>query len=198
VRIGLKGREIPASERPASNLVFLLDVSGSMGTENKLPLVKRAMRLLVEQLTERDRVAIVVYAGDSGTALPSTAGNEHDTIVSAIDKLRAGGSTNGESGLKLAYATAQEHFIRGGTNRVILCTDGDFNVGVTSQDELVRLLEEQAKRGIQLTALGFGMGNYKDSMLEKLADKGDGNYAYIDNRSRGAQGARAATVGGRW
>jgi Ca-activated chloride channel family protein len=180
VRIGLKGRDVPTEDRPASNLVFLLDVSGSMNERNKLPLVKQSMRMLVDQLTERDHVAIVVYAGASGLVLPSTSGNNHDTIIAALDRLEAGGSTNGASGLQLAYETAQQHFVRDGINRVILCTDGDFNVGVTSQDELVRLIEDKAKSGVFLSALGFGMGNYKDATLEKLADKGNGNYAYID------------------
>ncbi len=180
VRIGLKGRDVPTEDRPASNLVFLLDVSGSMNERNKLPLVKHSMRMLVDQLTERDHVAIVVYAGASGLVLPSTSGNNHDTIIAALDRLEAGGSTNGASGLQLAYETAQQHFVRGGINRVILCTDGDFNVGMTSQDELVRLIEDKAKSGVFLSALGFGMGNYKDATLEKLADKGNGNYAYID------------------
>ncbi|HEX4131684.1 MAG TPA: VWA domain-containing protein [Pirellulales bacterium] len=180
VRIGLKGREIDRDVRPASNLVFLVDVSGSMQPENKLPLVKKSLRMLVEQLTERDHVAMVVYAGSSGLVLPSTTGSERATLLGAIDCLESGGSTNGAAGLQLAYNTARDGFIKGGTNRVILCTDGDFNVGITSQDELVRLIETEAKSGVFLSALGFGMGNYKDSTLEKLADKGNGNYAYID------------------
>jgi Ca-activated chloride channel family protein len=181
VRIGLKGREIKQDARPASNLVFLLDVSGSMQPENKLPLVKESMKLLTRQLTENDRVAIAVYAGASGLVLPSTTGDNKETIIAALDQLHAGGSTNGASGIELAYQEATKHFIKGGTNRVILATDGDFNVGVTSQDELVRLIEAKAKSGVFFTALGFGMGNLKDSMLEKLADKGNGNYAYIDD-----------------
>jgi Ca-activated chloride channel family protein len=180
VRVGLKGREIVAEDRPASNIVFLLDVSGSMSDYNKLPLVKQGMRMLTEQLTERDRVAIVVYAGASGMVLPSTTGDHKAKIIGALDQLQAGGSTNGASGLQLAYNVASENMIKGGINRVILCTDGDFNVGVTSQDQLVSMIEEKAKTGVQLSVLGFGMGNYKDSTLEKLADKGDGNYAYID------------------
>ncbi|HEV3339771.1 MAG TPA: von Willebrand factor type A domain-containing protein [Pirellulales bacterium] len=180
LRIGLKGREIPADERPAGNLVFLLDVSGSMDAPNKLPLVKEAMYLLVDKLTENDRVAIVVYAGNSGLVLPPTNGQNKETIRAAISQLVASGSTNGGQGLQMAYDTALAHFIKGGTNRVILATDGDFNVGVVDQNDLVRLIEEKAKSGVFLSALGFGIGNLKDGTLEKLADKGNGNYAYID------------------
>ena len=179
-RIGLEAREIETDKRPLSNLVFLLDVSGSMGDPNKLPLLKRAMKLLVEQLGENDRVAIVVYAGAAGLVLPSTSCDHKEAVLAAVEKLGAGGSTAGGEGLKLAYRVAEEHFIQGGVNRVIIGTDGDFNVGPSSQDELVRLIEEKAKGGVFLTVLGFGMGNYKDSTLEKLADKGNGNYAYID------------------
>ncbi len=180
LRIGLKGREISPGKRPAGNLVFLLDVSGSMADENKLPLVKESMRLLVDQLTESDRVAIVVYAGDTSLILPSTSGDQKEKIRRAIDCLRAGGSTNGASGIQLAYKTARENFMKGGTNRVILATDGDFNVGVSNRGDLTRLIEDQTKSGIYLSALGFGMGNYKDATLELLANKGRGNYAYID------------------
>ncbi|HEV8132822.1 MAG TPA: von Willebrand factor type A domain-containing protein [Acidobacteriota bacterium] len=183
VRIGLKGREIDLNHRPASNLVFLIDVSGSMQPEERLPLLKRAMRLLVEQLTGKDRVAIVVYAGNSGLVLPSTSCSSREPILRALDNLEAGGSTNGGSGIQLAYDTAVANFIKGGTNRVILATDGDFNVGVTNQGDLTRLIQEKAKSGVFLSVLGFGMGNYKDSTLEKLADKGHGNYAYIDTLS---------------
>jgi Ca-activated chloride channel family protein len=151
-----------------------------MRPANKLPLLQQAMRLLVNQLDERDRVAIVVYAGASGLVLPSTTANNRDTILHALDSLNSGGSTNGGAGIQLAYDTAAENFIEGGTNRVILATDGDFNVGTTNQGELIRLIEKRAKGGVFLTVLGFGMGNYKDSTLEKLADKGNGNYAYID------------------
>ncbi|MBI2840392.1 MAG: VWA domain-containing protein [Acidobacteria bacterium] len=182
-RIGLKGREVPVAERPASNLVFLVDVSGSMEPPNKLPLLKRAMSLLVDNLTDRDRVAIVVYAGASGLVLPSTSCEAREEIHRALDRLEAGGSTNGGSGIKLAYDVASECFIDEGINRVILATDGDFNVGVTDQGELTRLIETEAKRGVFLSVLGFGMGNYKDSTLEKLADRGNGNYAYIDTIS---------------
>ncbi len=181
VRIGLRGRDVDLSRRPPSNLVFLLDVSGSMEPANKLPLLKRAFKLLVDELAEQDRVAMVVYAGASGLVLPSTSGDQKQRILDALDDLRAGGSTNGASGIQLAYQTAQQNFIPGGINRVILATDGDFNVGVTSQGELTRLIEQKAKTGVFLSVLGFGMGNYKDSTLEKLADQGNGNYAYIDS-----------------
>jgi len=185
VRIGLKGREIPESERPALNLVFLLDVSGSMNESNKLPLVKESLRLLVEKLKPTDRVAIVVYAGASGLALPSTPGAKKQEILAALDALSAGGSTNGAMGIELAYDIAKAHFVEGGANRVVLCTDGDFNVGVTNQGDLTRLIEEKASSGVFLTVLGFGMGNYKDDTLEKLADKGNGNYGYVDNAAEG-------------
>ncbi len=180
VRIGLKGKQIATEKRPVSNLVFLLDVSGSMNAENKLPLLKSAMKLLVDQLTENDRVAIVVYAGASGMALPPTTADQKQVIVSAIDNLAAGGSTNGGEGIKLAYRLASEHFLTKGTNRVILCTDGDFNVGISDESLLVRLIQEKAKSGVFLSVLGFGDGNLKDSTMEKLADEGNGNYAYID------------------
>ena len=182
VRIGIKGKEIPAAERPATNLVFLLDVSGSMDEPNKLPLVQRSMRMLAEQLDERDRVAIVVYAGSSGLVLPSTSGAQRDHITGALDRLSAGGSTNGGEGIQLAYQVARQNFIKGGINRVILCTDGDFNIGVTDRGQLTRLIEEQAKAkdGVYLSILGFGMGNLKDATMEELTNKGEGNYGYID------------------
>jgi Ca-activated chloride channel family protein len=180
VRVGLKGKVLAAEERPTTNLVFLLDVSGSMTPENKLPLLRQAMKLLANQLGEKDKVAIVVYAGASGLVLPSTGGDNRETILDAVDRLQAGGSTNGGEGIQLAYKTAIENFVKGGVNRVILATDGDFNVGVTNQGDLVRTIEEKAKTGVFLTVLGFGMGNVKDASLEKLADKGNGNYAYID------------------
>jgi Ca-activated chloride channel family protein len=179
-RIGLMGKPIANDKRPPSNLVFLIDVSGSMDQPNKLPLLKQALRLLVEQLGENDRVALVVYAGASGLVLPSTSCRRQPEILSALDQLRAGGSTNGGAGIQLAYDQAVRNFIPNGTNRVILATDGDFNVGVTSQGELIRLIEAQAKSRVFLSVLGFGMGNIKDSTLEKLADKGNGHYAYID------------------
>jgi Ca-activated chloride channel homolog len=181
LRIGLKGREIAPGKRPNSNLVFLIDVSGSMEDWNKLPLVKEAMTLLVDQLTESDRVAIVVYASDTSLFLPSIRGDQKEKLRQAIYRLHAGGSTNGASGIQLAYQTAKENFIPGGVNRVILATDGDFNVGITNRGDLTRLIEEKAQSGIFLSALGFGMGNYKDATLETLANKGRGNYAYIDN-----------------
>jgi Ca-activated chloride channel family protein len=180
VRIGLQGRRVTTENLPPANLVFLLDVSGSMNDPRKLPLVKSAMRTLAEQLTARDRVAIVVYAGTSGLVLPSTPGDRKTDILGAIDDLEAGGSTNGGQGIQLAYRVAQENFIEGGTNRVLLATDGDFNVGVTSEEELVRLVEEKRRGGVFLSVLGFGTGNLKDSQMEKLADRGNGNYAYID------------------
>jgi len=180
-RIGLQGRQVSRGEHRGSNLVFLLDVSGSMRHERKLPLVREALTLLVGQLDGRDQVAIVVYAGASGLVLPSTSGADSASIVDALRDLQAGGSTNGGEGLRLAYKVARDNFIEGGINRVILATDGDFNLGVTSRHELLKLIEQDARDGIFLTALGFGMGNYKDATLETLADKGNGNYAYIDN-----------------
>ncbi|MDP6636537.1 MAG: VWA domain-containing protein [Phycisphaerae bacterium] len=183
VRIALKGRELDPTKRPNSNLVFLLDVSGSMGSPNKLPLVKAAMKMLVEQLGEGDRVAIAVYAGASGLVLDSTSCDRKEAIISALDKLQSGGSTNGGAGIELAYNVAVSNFIKGGTNRVILATDGDFNIGTTNNSELIRLIEKKASSGVFLSVLGFGMGNYKDSRMEKLADKGNGNYAYIDSES---------------
>lgn len=180
-RIGLKGKVIPPGARPPCNLVFLIDVSGSMQPENKLPLLKRAMELLVTQLREDDRVAIAVYAGASGLVLPPTSGDAHRTILEALNNLRSGGSTNGGEGIKLAYNTATESFLKDGVNRVILATDGDFNVGMTDESQLIDLVESKAKTGVFLSVLGFGMGNLKDATLEQLADKGNGNYAYIDD-----------------
>lgn len=179
--IGLQGKQIATDNLPPSNLVFLLDVSGSMDEPNKLPLVKSAFRLLVEQLRERDRVSIVVYAGSAGLVLPSTPGGKKEKILSAIDNLHAGGSTAGGEGIILAYKVAHENFIKNGNNRVILATDGDFNVGASSDAEMESLIEEKRQTGIFLSVLGFGRGNYKDSKMEILADKGNGNYAYIDN-----------------
>src|SRR5688572_24763752 len=179
--IGLHGREIPEADASPRNLVFLIDVSGSMMPPDKLPLVRTAMRMLTDVLTARDRVAIVVYAGASGLVLPSTPGDQKTTVHRAIAELEAGGSTNGGAGIRLAYRIAIEHFIKGGVNRVVLATDGDFNVGVTSQDELVRLIEEERASGVFLSVLGVGTGNLKDSTMEKLADKGNGNYAYLDS-----------------
>jgi Ca-activated chloride channel family protein len=179
--IGLQGKEISDEDSAARNLVFLIDVSGSMMPADKLPLVRTAMGMLTDVLTDRDRVAIVVYAGASGLVLPSTPGDHKVAIHRAIADLEAGGSTNGGAGIKLAYRIAREHFIKGGVNRVVLATDGDFNVGVTSQDELVRLIEAERESGVFLSVLGVGTGNLKDSMMEKLADKGNGNYAYLDS-----------------
>ena len=180
LRIGVKGRSLQ-SERPACNLVFLVDVSGSMIQTNKLPLVKQALKLLVNQLNGRDRIAIVVYAGDSGLALPSTSADQQSVILTAIDSLTSRGSTNGSAGIQLAYDVAENNRKKDGINRVILCTDGDFNVGVTNESDLVELISAKAKSGTFLSVLGFGEGNLKDSTMEKLADRGNGNYAYIDN-----------------
>lgn len=179
--IGLKGKELTAVEAKPSNLVFLIDVSGSMDEPNKLPLLQSAFRMMVNQLKADERIAIVTYAGAAGLVLDSTQGNEKPTILSAIDHLQAGGSTAGGAGIQLAYDVAKRNFIPGGNNRVILATDGDFNVGVSSDSELVRLIEEERDAGIFLTVLGFGTGNYKDAKMEKIADKGNGNYYYIDS-----------------
>lgn len=177
--VGLQGIDIATKDLPPNNLVFLLDVSGSMNSPEKLPLLKSAMRLLVNQLRPEDRVSIVVYAGAAGLVLEPTS--DKGCISEAISMLQSGGSTAGGAGIELAYRTAQKGFIREGNNRVILATDGDFNVGASSDGELVRMIEEKRKSGIFLTVLGFGTGNYKDSRMEKLADKGNGNYAYIDD-----------------
>jgi Ca-activated chloride channel family protein len=194
VQIGLQGRKISPDNAPASNLVFLIDVSGSMDSPDKLPLLVDSLRVLVNQLKPQDRVAIVVYAGSSGLALPSTPAANKGEIISALNNLEAGGSTNGGQGIQLAYRIAQENFINGGNNRVILATDGDFNVGVTGDDELVRLIESRRESGVYLSVLGFGTGNTNDSMMEKLADKGNGNYSYIDseNEARKALGEQVA------
>ncbi|MBC8356321.1 MAG: VWA domain-containing protein [Planctomycetes bacterium] len=181
-RIGLKGREI-LQQRPSSNLVFLLDVSGSMDYANKLPLVKQGLRLLTSQLGENDRVAIVVYAGAAGLVLPPTHGDNKHRILEALDQLHAGGSTNGAQGIQLAYQVAKQNFIKGAVNRVILCSDGDFNVGTTSTGALVRLAEQESKAGVFLSVLGFGMGNHNDAMMEQLSNKANGNYAFIDNEA---------------
>lgn len=181
LRIGLQGKNIPMDHLPASNLVFLIDVSGSMNAENKLPLLKSSFKVLLNQLRPKDRVGIVVYAGSAGMVLPPTSASEKNKIIEALDHLQAGGSTAGGQGIELAYKLAQENFIKGGNNRVVLATDGDFNVGVSSREGLETLIEEKRKTGIFLTCLGYGMGNYKDNKMETLADKGNGNYAYIDN-----------------
>ncbi len=181
LRVGLQARRINVADLPPANLVFLVDVSGSMQSANKLPLVKRSLRMLVTELRDVDRVAMVVYAGSAGLVLESTPGTAKDEILQAIDRLEAGGSTAGGAGIRLAYGVARQHFITGGTNRVILATDGDFNVGAASDADMERLIEAERTHGVFLTVLGFGMGNYKDSKLETLADKGNGNYAYIDD-----------------
>ena len=181
VRIGLQARRVATRDLPPSNLVFLIDVSGSMMTPDKLPLVQQAFRALVRELRPEDRVAIVVYAGAAGLVLPSTPGTEQATILAAIDRLQAGGSTAGGAGLRLAYDVAREHFEAEGNNRVILATDGDFNVGVSSDAEMVRLVEQRREEGTFLTVLGFGTGNLKDSKMEQIADHGNGHYAYIDS-----------------
>ena len=180
VRIGLKGREIAADKRPLTNLVFLIDVSGSMNDLDKLPLLKAGMKLLVDQLGENDRVAIVVYAGNEGLALPSTSCSRKEAILSALEQLQAGGSTNGGRGIQLAYDVAVQNFIKGGVNRVILATDGDFNVGVTEGADLDRLIEAKRQTGVFLSVLGFGQGNVQHQKLESLADKGNGQYGFID------------------
>ncbi|MBU6385609.1 MAG: von Willebrand factor type A domain-containing protein [Planctomycetes bacterium] len=183
VRVALQAKKVASQDRPKSNLVFLIDVSGSMGDANKLPLVKRTLNLLTAQLREQDKVAIVVYAGASGCVLPSTRGAHKDQILASINELQSGGSTNGGSGIELAYKIAKENFIPGGVNRVLLCTDGDFNVGVTGTDALVSMMQEQAKSNIFLTCLGYGIGNYNDSMMEQISDKGNGTYAMVDSES---------------
>ncbi|MGQ1910223.1 YfbK domain-containing protein [Marinifilum sp. RC60d5] len=181
LHIGLQGKKVLNENLPASNLVFLLDVSGSMDASNKLPLLKKAFKLLVNQLRADDKVAIVVYAGNSGLVLPSTSGTKKKDILEALNRLNAGGSTAGTSGLKLAYKVARENFIDGGNNRIIMATDGDFNVGQSSNAELERIIEKEREHGTFISVLGFGMGNYKDDKMEIIADKGNGNYAYIDN-----------------
>lgn len=181
VRIGLKAKEIPTDKLPVSNLVFLIDVSGSMYGPQRLGLVQSSLKLLVNNLRDEDRVAIVVYSGSAGEKLPSTSGSDKQKIREAIDELTAGGSTAGGAGIKLAYKMAKQNFVKGGNNRIILCTDGDFNVGVSSDEGLEKLIEQERKSGVFLTVLGYGMGNYKDSKMQVLAEKGNGNHAYIDN-----------------
>ncbi len=181
LRIGVRGRALPPGEAPARNLVFLVDVSGSMLPKDRLPLIKTSLRMLVDQLTARDRIALVVYAGSSGLVLPATPGDQQARIHDALARLEAGGSTNGAGGIQLAYATAHEGFVKGGVNRVVLATDGDFNVGMTSLGDLTRLIEEERTKGVFLSVLGVGRGNLKDATLEQLADRGNGNYAYIDS-----------------
>jgi len=183
--VGIKGYDVPKATLPPSNLVFLLDTSGSMESPDKLPLLKQSFAQLVPQLRAQDRVSIVVYAGSAGLVLPPTPGNRHDEILAALDRLQAGGSTNGGDGIRLAYAMAQQAFVKDGVNRVILATDGDFNVGTVSPDALETLVADQRASGIALTTLGFGTGNYNDALAEKLADVGDGNHAYIDTLQEG-------------
>jgi Ca-activated chloride channel family protein len=199
VRVGLQAKRIHTEQLPARNLVFLIDVSGSMDAPNRLPLVKQSLEMLLEQLTARDRVAIVVYAGKSGLVLPPTPGDQHPKVHDALNALEAGGSTNGGEGIQLAYKTAQQNFMADGVNRVILATDGDFNVGVTDQGDLLKLIEEKRRGGVFLTVLGYGMGNLKDATLEKLADHGNGHYAYIDSAAEARkvfveEGAALVTV----
>lgn len=195
LHIGIQGKKIATEDLPPSNLVFLVDASGSMDQPNKMPLLQSSFKLLTDQLRPQDQVAIVVYAGAAGLVLPSTSGNNKQKIKEAIDQLRAGGSTAGGAGIQLAYKTAREHFVEGGNNRVILATDGDFNVGVSSDAELVRLIEKERESGVFLTVMGFGMGNYKDNKMQKLANKGNGNHAYIDDISE-AQKVLVSEFGG--
>ena len=190
LRIGVRGREVPVTNAPARNLVFLVDVSGSMMSQDRLPLVRTSLKMLADQLTARDRIALVVYAGRTDVVLPSTPGDQRERIHGAIEQLTAGGSTNGAGGIQLAYQAAREGFITGGVNRVVLATDGDFNVGVTSIGDLTRLIEKERASGVFLSILGVGRGNLKDSTLEMLADRGNGNYAYVDS----LQEARRALV----
>ena len=181
VRIGLKAKDIPTEQLPASNLVFLVDVSGSMWGANRLDLVKSSLKLLVNNLRNKDKVAIVTYAGSAGVKLEATSGGDKQKIREAIDELTAGGSTAGGAGIHLAYQIAKKNFISDGNNRIILCSDGDFNVGVSSAEGLEQLIEKERKSGVHLTVLGYGMGNYKDKKIQVLAEKGNGNHAYIDN-----------------
>ncbi len=181
VHIGMQGKEIKMDKAMPKNLTFLIDVSGSMNSDDKLPLLKSGLRLLVEQMREEDNIALVVYAGAAGLVLPPTSGNKKEIILEALDKLSAGGSTAGGAGIALAYKTAKDNFMKNGNNRVILATDGDFNVGASSEGDLVRMIEKERESGVYLTVLGFGTGNYKDNKMEQLADKGNGNYAYVDN-----------------
>lgn len=180
VQVGLQGKRLESETLPPSNLVFLIDVSGSMNQPNKLPLVKQSLKLLVNELRPQDRVSLVVYSGNAGLVLPATSGSEKAEILAAIDRLEAGGSTAGGQGIELAYNVAKQSFLKSGNNRVILATDGDFNVGISSDGELTRLIEQKRDQGIFLTVLGFGTGNYKDGKMEQLANKGNGNYGYID------------------
>jgi len=190
LRISLKAKDIPTKDLPSSNLVFLIDVSGSMYDHNKLPLVKSSLKMLVDQLRDNDKVAIVTYAGSAGVKLESTSGDQKMKIKDVIDQLEAGGSTAGAAGIKKAYQIARDNFIKGGNNRIIMATDGDFNVGVSSDEDMETLISKERESGVHISILGYGMGNYKDSKMEILANKGHGNYAYIDNISE----ARKAIV----
>ena len=181
LHIGMQARDVPIDDLPPSNLVFLIDVSGSMNSQNKLPLLKSSFKLLLNRLRNKDRVAIVTYAGQAGVLLKSTSASEKSKILTAIESLGAGGSTAGAAGIKTAYSIAKTNFIKDGNNRVILASDGDFNVGISSNDGLQKLIEKERKSGVFLSVVGFGMGNYKDQYMETLADKGNGNYAYVDN-----------------
>lgn len=181
VHIGIQGKKLDYENTDPMNLVFLIDVSGSMSAANKLPLLKTSLKLLVNELDEKDKIAIVTYAGAAGLVLPSTPVNKKSIILDALDKLQSGGSTAGGQGIKLAYKVAEENLIKEGNNRVILATDGDFNVGISSTSEMVRLIEEKRKSGIYLTITSFGMGNYKDARMEQISNAGNGNYYYIDN-----------------
>lgn len=192
VRVALKGKTVKLSAMDGVNLVFLVDTSGSMNDANKLPLLEQGLRMLVDKLGPNDRIAIVAYAGSAGLVLPSTPVSDRERVLSALDRLSSGGSTNGGAGIDLAYRVAAEHFLKGGVNRVILATDGDFNVGVTGDDALVDLIREKAKTGVFLSVLGFGRGNFNDALLEKIADKGNGQYAYIDTETE----AKRALVDG--
>ena len=180
VRIGLKAKDIDRGERPAGNLVFLVDVSGSMSAANKLPLVKQSLKMLVRELSANDRISLITYSGNAGLKLPPTSGDDKETILEAIDSLSSGGSTHGSAGIELAYEQAMENFVEGGANRVLLATDGDLNVGITSDDALESLIRRKAKSGVFLTVLGFGEGNLQDAKMERIADNGNGLYAYID------------------
>ncbi|CAK8721478.1 von Willebrand factor type A domain-containing protein [Candidatus Electrothrix laxa] len=184
IRIGLKAKDIDKKDLPPSNLVFLIDVSGSMSEQNKLPLLQKSMKMLVKQLGKNDRISIVVYAGHDQVVLPPTSGSEQQKIITAIEALGAGGSTHASSGISTAYQLAEQAFLPKGNNRIVLASDGDFNVGITSRGELQKLVEEKRQSGVFLTVLGFGMGNYHDDTMEVLADKGNGNYAYIDSLPR--------------
>ncbi len=195
LRIALKAKDIPSAQLPASNFVFLIDVSGSMFAANKLPLVKSSLKLLVDQLRDQDRVAIVTYAGSAGVKLESTSGSQKMKIKEAIDELVSGGSTAGGAGIRKAYDIARQNFMKNGNNRIILASDGDFNVGASSDDDMEKLISKERESGVHLTVLGFGMGNLKDSKMELLANKGHGNYAYIDNISE-ARKAMVTEFGG--